>query len=226
MKKKDMDDSKLKYVVFGIQFNHAFKILDYWGEIADELLYNNNFFDSNYFTNISTQYTTERSVFNKNTGNSLRLTSNQLIYKCYIEGEFETDYKQFSKKIEEYLIPSIIKKYDLIVRRMGIVYAKELKNDCLQKFVEKYFKPNISGINDFRFSKKEATPQGRVWCGTNDYINKIFTVGTIGGEDDFIGISYDFQVYYDPVQREVRDKIKSFLIDSLKNFERDTKLDK
>lgn len=220
-----MDNSEIKYVVFGIQFNHAFKILDYWGEIADELLYNNDFFEANYFTNISTQYTTERSVFNKSTGNSIRLTSNQLIYKCYINNQFESEYKQFSKKIEGYLVPSIIKKYDLIVRRMGIVFAKELKNDYLQNFAAKYFKPNISGINDFRFSKKETSPQGRIWCGTNDYINKIFTVGTIGGEDDFVGISYDFQIYYDPVQREVRDKVKPFLSDGLKNFEKDTKLD-
>ncbi len=219
-----MINDNIRYIVFGVLFNHSFKTLDYWGEIVDDILYNNGYFDASYFTNISSQYTLDRELSNARTGNSLRLTSNQLIYRANVDKNFTTFYDDFCKKIEMYLVPNILKKYDLIIRRLGIVFAEKMTNQELQKFSAKYFKEDISGINDFRFSKKETSKQGRLWQGTNDYINKIYTVGTITGLEDFQGVSYDFQFHYNPVQRDVRDKIKVFLEEGLKNFENDITL--
>ena len=34
----------IKQLTFGVSFNHMFKLLDYWGEIADDVLYNNKYF--------------------------------------------------------------------------------------------------------------------------------------------------------------------------------------
>lgn len=49
----------IKQLTFGVSFNHMFRLLDYWGKIADDVLYNNKYFSSEFFSNISTQYTTE-----------------------------------------------------------------------------------------------------------------------------------------------------------------------
>lgn len=38
----------IKYVLFGVQFNHSFKLLDYWGSIADDILYKSEYFNSEF----------------------------------------------------------------------------------------------------------------------------------------------------------------------------------
>ena len=54
----------IKQLIFGVSFKHMFKLLDTWGEIADDILYHNKYFSTQLFTNISTQYTTERQLYN------------------------------------------------------------------------------------------------------------------------------------------------------------------
>lgn len=213
---KQMD---ISYVVYGVIFNHSFKLLDYWGEIADNLLYNNKFFREGFFTNISTQYTTERVVFNKNTGDSLTLTSNNLILKYSIKDKFTTDYNDFCKKINQCLIPDVLVKYNLVIGRTGVVFGVTMNDDELQKYSSKYFKDNVRGITDFKFSQKDTTKQGKYWAGTDDYINKIITVGAVGDAGDR-GITYDYQVFYNPLRQDIRSVNDKFLNDgysSLKN---------
>lgn len=213
----------IRYVLFGVQFNHSFKLLDYWGAIADQILYNNKYFDSNFFSRISTQYTTERSLSNPKTGNFLSLSSNNLVFKYYIvdSKKFKDEYEYFCKRISEYLIPEVLIKYNLITRRVGTVFACEMNIPDLERFSGKYFKESIQGITDFRFAQKEVVSSGQLWHGVDDYINKIYTVGKIDDEEDMRGLTYDFQLYYKPLQQDIRKKCPIFLKKSLDYFIRD-----
>ena len=221
MKKKDC----VKQLVFGVSFNHMFKLLDYWGEIADDILYKNKYFSSEVFTNISTQYTTERSLSNPQKQHSLVITSNNLVFTQTIEEDFDKEYELFKARITEYIIPKILCKYILVVRRLGIVYISEFNEHQLLSFSSKYFKPTVQNIMDFRFSKKEATSQGKLISDNTDFINKIFTVGNL--KNEFQGISYDYQMHFNPLREDVRDVIVSFInkadndftIDILNNIE-------
>lgn len=67
-----VDKELIKYMVYGVTFNHSFRILDNWGEIADNLLYRNSYFNANFFPQISSQYTTQRELNNPKTGNVVR----------------------------------------------------------------------------------------------------------------------------------------------------------
>lgn len=213
----------IRYVLFGVQFNHSFKLLDYWGAIADEILYRNKYFDEKFFSRISTQYTTERSLSNPKTGNFLSLSSNNLVFKYYINDhkKFKDEYEYFCKRISEYLIPEVLIKYNLITRRVGTVFACEMRAPDLERFSAKYFKENIQGITDFRFAQKEVTSLGQLWYSVNDYINKIYTVGKIDDEEELKGLTYDFQLYYMPLQQDIRKKCPVFLEKSLDYFTRD-----
>ena len=221
MKKKDC----VKQLVFGVSFNHMFKLLDYWGEIADDILYKNKYFSSEVFTNISTQYTTERSLSNPQKQHSLVITSNNLVFTQTIEEDFDKEYELFKTRITEYIIPKILCKYILVVRRLGIVYISEFNEHQLLSFSSKYFKPTVQNIMDFRFSKKEPTSQGKLISDNTDFINKIFTVGNL--KNEFQGISYDYQMHFNPLREDVRDVIASFInkadndftIDILNNIE-------
>lgn len=213
----------IKYVLFGVQFNHSFKILDYWGGIADDILYKTEYFGSDFFSRISTQYTTERSLSNPITGDRLTLSANNLVFKYYIKDskKFNEEYKYFCERINKYLVPKILTEYNLITRRIGCVFSCEMSTADLERFSAKYFKENLQGITDFRFAQKEATKQGQLWHGVDDYINKIYTVGKVDDNKEYKGVTYDFQLHYNPLQPDIRNLCPEFLNQSLLYFKRD-----
>lgn len=83
-----MLENRVVQFACGILYSHSFKLLDNWGAIADSILYNNKFFSAKYFPQISTQYTTSRSLSNDACGHSLQLTSNNLIYTHVVQDDF------------------------------------------------------------------------------------------------------------------------------------------
>lgn len=214
-----MNNKNIKQLTFGVSFNNTFKLLDSWGEIADDLLYKNKYFSSEFFSKISTQYTTERRLFNPDKNHFLVLTANNLVFTQTIESDFEQEFRQFKERIIEYIIPNILTKHTLVVRRLGAVYTCEWNDDVIKRFSSKYFNPSVQNIMDFRFSKKEATVKGAVFSDNTDFINKIFTVGNIS--DSLRGISYDFQMHFSPLRADVRDTIETFVTSSYTNFKND-----
>lgn len=206
-------------LTFGVSFNHMFKLLDSWGEIADDILYNNKFFSSDFFSNISTQYTTERRLFNPDRNHSLILTSNNLVYTQTIESDYSSEYDLFKKRVIEYLVPNLLTRYVLVVRRLGVVYTCQLDDVSIRQFASKFFNPSVQNIMDFRFSRKEPTDKGRLLTENSDFVNKIFTVGSFS--DGVQGISYDYQLHFLPLRQDVRDTISPFLANSATAFNED-----
>ena len=146
-----------------------------------------------------------------------------MIFKYYIQEskKFDEEYKLFCNRINKYLVPEILSEYNLVTRRVGCVFACEMNAEDLETFSSKYFKANLQGITDFRFAQKEVTKSGTLWYGIDDYINKIYTVGKIDDEKDYRGITYDFQLYYKPLQADIRKKCPEFLKQSLIYFKKD-----
>jgi len=209
----------IKTIVFGALFNHSYRMLDNWGDIADNLLDNKKYFPGEFFPNITLQYTIERELSNPN-GTSIRLNASNLIFTQVVENDndFDTEYKEFKRRIIEYIEPQIIRKYNLVTKRLGVVYSCELSTEKISKFAKKYFNPELKDVTDFRFSKKEPTKKGSIWANKNDYINKIYTVGS---SDDSKGINYDFQLHFDPPNPDVRDMVNTFIDSSLEGFNND-----
>lgn len=212
----------IRGLIFGVQFSHSFQLLDHWGEIADNILYKSHCFNADFFSNISSQYTTERNLSNPITGNVLTLAAHTLIFKYYIPdgAVFKQEFDQFCSRCK-YLIERILSEYKLVIRRVGMVYVCELEDIEITKFAKKYFKDEISGITDFRFAQKEPTSNGQLWVGNNDYINKIYTVGLIDNDKKIKGVTYDFQLYYNPLQSDIRNRYLDFLKKSLEYFKKD-----
>lgn len=212
-------EKNITQLTFGVSFNHMFKILDSWGEIADDILYHNKLFSAEFFTNISSQYTTERRLFNPERKHSLILTANNLVYTQKIESDFSSEYTLFKKRVAEYLVPCVLTRYVLVVRRLGVVYTCKLDESAIRQFASKFFNPSVQDIMDFRFSRKETTAKGLLLADNSDFVNKIFTVGNI--ENDIQGISYDYQLHFSPLREDVRDTISSFLGNSMTGFNQD-----
>lgn len=213
-----MDYKDIRSITFGVKFNHSFKLLDSWGAIADDMLYNSKYFSTDMFPGIVTNYTTQRYLYNAEKGHRFTLSADNLVFTQAIEENWKKDYQLFVDRIQKYIIPCILSKNSLISRRMGIVYLTTLTRSEIAKFAEKYFKPEITDICDFRFSRKEPTIAGSVFKETTDYYNKIFTVGNIDGK---LGLSYDFQLHMVPANADIRDSIKLFIPSSETHFNKD-----
>ena len=211
-----MATAKVIKLTCGILFNHSFSILDHWGKIADSILYNNSYFDPTYFPQISSQYTTNRHVHNPEAGHSLQLNSENLIYTHTIQDDFEKEYTKFIDRITKFIIPEIIEKYDLVVRRIGMVYICEMDQDAVTKFTSQYFKPELSEVLDCRFSKRCTVPQALTFSGTNDYINKIYSIGNVSKESR--GISFDYQLFFNPPVVDVKPRVAKYFENSKTAF--------
>lgn len=218
-----LDKSNIKFVACGIIFDHSFKLLDNWGEIADNLLYKSKYFDYKFFPSISTQYTTERTLTNHDTGNFLKLSSNQLVFRYNIDStkKFDDEFHIFCQKINEYIVPEILTKNHLRIRKIGVVFCTTLLDADFEKFTNKYFKDSVQGITDFRFAVKGPSKDSLLWKTSNNYINKMYTLGNIFGDSDERGITYDFQLHLNPILPDLREKSDVVLNEALKSFEID-----
>ena len=209
----------VKQLTFGVSFNNMFKLLDSWGELADDILYKSKYFDSEFFSQISTQYTTERRLLNPEKNHCLILSANNLVFTQTIERGFDEDFPLFKKRIVEHIIPNILSRYTLVIRRLGLVYTCEWNDNQIKDFSSKFFNPSVNNIMDFRFSKKEATKSGAVWADNTDFINKIYTVGNLS--EGIKGISYDYQLHFAPLRQDVRDIGAGFITESFNAFNKD-----
>ena len=84
-----MKKDNVKLLTFGVAFSRKFKILDLWGEIADNILYESKYFSPEFFPNISTAYTTERRLYNNDKKHLFLLSSNNLVFTQEIEKDFK-----------------------------------------------------------------------------------------------------------------------------------------
>jgi hypothetical protein len=91
----------------------------------------------------------------------------------------------------------------------------------MTQYSTKYFREEIDGVTDFRFARKELTKSGKLWYGTDDYLNKVISVGNMAENDQSKGISYDYQLHFRPVRRDVRDINNLFLAEGLNSFKKE-----
>lgn len=215
-----MNVSKIVSITFGILFKKSFHIMDTWGSLVDQIIYKNNYFSPEYFSNVSSQYTLQGELSNPDKGHYLRISYENLVYHHVIESNFDEEFKLFKERVIKFLMEDIIYGNHLDVRRLGIVFTYELKPAEAEAFTAKYFRPEIKGISDFRFSKKESTMAGSLFSTNSDFINKIYTVGAIGRNK--VGITYDYQVHYNPPREYAGDKnAEKFFENGLADFKKD-----
>ncbi len=220
------DKTSITQIVCGIQFSNSFKLFDKWGEIADRILYEKpaqKIFRCEYYNRISNDSGYQRSLFNDITQNSLRLTQNSLIITHNIEegtANFDSEYTYVKNIVFSYLISEVINSYSLVVNRVGIVFTCLMTASEISTYKHTIIQPSIcESITDFRFSKKETTPAGLAQKDTNNYVNKIITIGKLG--DSKSGISYDYQYFYSPFNAELSKKAEPIFDSALAALESD-----
>lgn len=207
-------------VIVGISFQKSFRILDCAGQIFDSLLYKSKGFSTAYFPTIS-YGEFQKMIRNEREGHYLQLLADNVIYRHKIGSEQEekaaAEVNDVIDRVENSIAPLVINKYDLAIRRLGIVYTVRASKEMLNAFRKQYFKEDVQ-VSDFRFSISSGTPDGIMKKGTGDYYNKIYDVS----QGDVGTISLDFQEYFDPLKPDWLDcKSADFFEQSKKAYRED-----
>lgn len=214
--------NKITQIVCGIQFSNAFKMLDKWGEIADDILYSDasqKILGKEYFDNISNENGYQRQIFNSKTQNSFRLTHNSIIFTHNIVKSFDAEYANVKSFVQKYIFPKLIQPNILVVNRIGIVFTKLLSDQEMDRFKGKVISPDLKDITDFRFAQKSSTIVGAISQDKNDFINKIYSLG--GLQDSKKGIAYDFQYYFSPPNAQAEKITENLFKLATDSFQKD-----
>lgn len=213
--------SNISQVVCGIMFSDTFKLFDKWGEIADKILYSptsKKIFGDNYYNRIGDNIGYQRVLTNSETNNNLRLTQSNLVVTHNVyNNDFDSAYQLLRNIMIKYIFPEIISPNILMVRRIGVVFSCPMEEESITIYKKTIINSDSCNlITDFRFSKKEPTPQGLVQKGTENYVNKIISVGHLA--DSVHGISYDYQYFFLPPNAEAERRLTDIFDQSLKSL--------
>lgn len=197
----DNENLKMTGILVGVRHKRNFSILDRFGKIVDDIVDNDSSeFPKGYFDGVSSEGFT-KSIANEKTKNYIKFTQFDLVYSHNFEDKInlEIEYNKFFDRFNNFIVPSIIEEYNIRdFSRIGIVYNfefkdKEIYNKCLKNIIAN----NFSNVNSIRFSEKDTTEKGKLFKGTDDYINKLYSL-TI--TNDIAMFSYDYQHYFNPLK--------------------------
>jgi len=208
-------ESKIKKITLGIRFERAYRLLDNWGVIVDNLLnVEESFFDESFFPQITSKNDFEKMLINSNTDDYLKITPHDLIFSYNFRNSdgFQEKFKWFQKVVKKEIIENIIEKFSLEnFKRVGLVFEHYFDtNSEIEKIVNTLFNTDIIEPKDIRFSARTpANIQIMLDKSKTDYINRIFTIANDDKDNNII--SFDYQYYFEP-------KIKDFSLFNMDKF--------
>ncbi len=235
-----MIDDIYKYlvgIIIGIRFGPSFAIRDNFGEITDRILYRKKSFFNEKMFPIVLNTSAETRLESATTGDSLFISSTDLVLACNLvnpivnlESKFnpiiELDtLDELNKNFEKEIIQSLMKEFKFTrIRRIGYI-SKYIFNvgELADKFIKKTIGDTIGGIDDInlRFSKKYPTPQAIIKKNINDYHNVIFSAIKKANKKE-IFISIDYQAYYDPALESITGMKFPDFVTSMKKYNSDS----
>lgn len=213
MNKNFESGKNIQSITVGIKIKNSFSIMAFWGSIVDDILYDSgDVFPESMFTQVVDLYHNYR-MYNEKTGEYLDISTDNIILNIAVSEKLNDAIRVLDKMLK-YIAINIISKNKLITRRIGVVIRYATSNDKIDKFKEMYFNNVSKEISDVRFSMKSLTKGSRLWQGDDNYINKIFTI-------EKENISYDFQVYFNPLQSDIRDIYGKVIEEAFRCFRHD-----
>lgn len=203
----------IQSITVGIKIKNSFTIMDSWGSIVDNILYDaRDVFPESMFTKVADLYHNHR-MYNEATGEYLDISTDNIILNIAVSEKLNDAIRALDKMLK-YIAVNIISRNKLITRRIGVVIRYATTKEKIDKLKGVYFNNVSKEISDVRFSMKSLTKDSRLWQENDNYINKIFTI-----EEGVI--SYDFQVYFNPLQSDIRDVYGKVIDEAFKFFKQD-----
>lgn len=193
----------LKSSVVGIRYRANFSIVDNFGSMLDEILYEKkSFFNETFFPLVQHTKADEKTLWNNENGNQMTINSSNVILELNLDRDSKLEFRKTAlDAFRDQIVKGILKKYKIVqINRIGYVnrYLFPLK-DLADNFINKTLGLTMENIRDInlRFSKKYPLPEALTKKDVFDYHNAIYNVVKSSDKDE-IFFSIDYQRLYEP----------------------------
>lgn len=211
---------KIIGLIVGIRFARSFRIPDISGDIIDNIIYSDKSpFGPEYFPRLQENTRREKTLFNPETSNYLRLNTDDLILGIAVNNDFDNKYNWIKNDVFNYLKDNLFLKYEIKnIKRLGVIFAHKIKknknmNDAVALLTGKAI-GEVENIS-ISFSKKAATTEALYRKDVNDYKNTIYNFDEI---EDVLHASLDYQYYYEPAIEDLRECFTGKILEDAKKF--------
>jgi len=207
-------------ITIGIRFARSFRMRDISGNIIDNILYSNKTpFGTSFFPKVEENSTREKTLYNPETSEYLRINTDDLILGIKIDNDFEKKFDWLKNNVLNYFRKTLFVEYQIQnIRRLGIIFSHKIsKNNKLNDAVSLITNKTLDNVNDINisFSKKFTAVEGLYRKNVNDYKNTIYNFHEF---KEAIHSDLDYQYYYEPAIQDLRECFVDEIIDEAKLF--------
>ena len=207
-------------ITVGIRFARSFRMRDISGSVVDNILYSKRSpFDTNFFPKVQENSVREKTLFNEDTSEYLRINTDDLIIGIKIDNDFQKKYDWLKKRVLPYFSNILFLENEIKnIRRFGIIFSHKIsKNNKLSDAVSLLTDNTLYNVDNINisFSKKSITDDGLIKQGVNDYKNTIYNFSEMKDE---IRADLDYQYYYEPPVEDLRECFVDKIFDDAKSF--------
>lgn len=207
-------------LTIGIKFARSFRIPDIAGNIIDNILYSENTpFGVKFFPKVQENSNREKTLFNPETSDYLRINTDDLIIGISIKDDFDKKFSWLKDDVLPYLKQTLFLKYEIKnIRRLGIIFSHKIsRNKKMHEIISSLTSNSLEETSNIgiSFAKKLPVTESLYRKDVNDYKNTIYNLDEIK-EALYAGL--DYQYYYDPVIEDLRECFTEKILDDAKNF--------
>ncbi|MCK4386880.1 MAG: hypothetical protein KAV41_02240 [Candidatus Pacebacteria bacterium] len=207
-------------ITIGIKFARSFRVPDISGDIIDNILYSKETpFGAKFFPKVQENSNREKTIFNPETSDYLRINTDDLILGINIDDDFQKRFDWLKNDVLNYLRNVLFHKYQIKnVRRIGIIFSHKIsKNKKLNEAISLLTNNKLTGVNniDISFSKKNPVRESLYRKGVNDYKNTIYNFNEM---KETLLTTLDYQYYFEPIIEDLRECFVEKILNDAKNF--------
>ena len=207
-------------ITVGIRYAKSFRIPDISGDVIDNILYGSESpFSKEFFPRVQENSAREKTLFNPNTDEYLRLNTDDLIIGISVRGNFEEKFNWVKEEVLGYFQNTLFTKFNIKnIRRLGIIYAHKVsKDNRFTKLVSSLTNNSITSAEKINvsFSQKSAATEALIRKKVNDYQNTIYNFAEM---ENALQAQLDYQYYYEPVIEDLRECFTDKILSDSRNY--------
>src|SRR3989344_6182480 len=139
----------------GIRFNKSFRIPDISGDVIDHVLYSEKTpFGTKFFPRIQENSAREKTLFNSQTSEYLRINTDDFILGAAVESNFETKFNWLKNDVLSYFKNDLFQIHKIKnIRRIGIIFHHKIgKTKKLTNAVATFSENEVTNADNINIS--------------------------------------------------------------------------
>ena len=206
----NLSEDYLSQVTVGIRFEKMFRVSDIIGSLFDIVLHDPSTpFGTDFFPKFHEFGPHDRMLYSLEHGRSLRINISDIIFQYTFSSPIsrQEELNWFKQDALRFLIEKVLVSNGISnIHRFGYMMTHICEPANIAGRILDVLTDGEEQTADqftLRFGKKDASFEGQIRSGVNDYVNMITTLKQIS--PTHYDMTYDYQYYFNPNRRSIDD---------------------